>query len=443
VVTAETTSSETTPEGSPRHQEAAGSTGNGKPRRVEPDLDFIRSLNRQGGDALKKCLQCGTCSSTCDASPDSAPFPRKEMAWAVWGLKDRLVADPDAWLCYHCNDCTARCPRGVRPGDVMGAIRQECVAHYATPSILAKWAGQPQCIPLLLGIPAALLALTLRLKTPIENALNLGGSAAPETGAPIVYSYSPMLPHWLLNMLFGLLALFVLLVAVGSVWQFWRGMKAADAARGTGAPVKTVWASLAAALGGVFTHRRFIDCTETRWRYYSHISVFFGFLALCLVTLWVITIDINPLIRDELIYPLGFWNPWKLLANAGGLAVLIGCSFMCIDRLRGDEPAWGSYADWTLLVTLMLVVLTGFFAEFSHFIRLEPHRHIAYFVHLIFAFALLLYLPYSKLAHLFLRVTAMVYAEHTGRNAAAPPVVESKNENALSEEETHVPESTG
>ncbi len=82
-------------------QTALTPSENGKPILVEPDLDFIRTLSKRGGDLFKKCMQCGTCSATCAISPDSKPFPAKEMAWAAWGMKERLLRDPDVWLCYQ------------------------------------------------------------------------------------------------------------------------------------------------------------------------------------------------------------------------------------------------------------------------------------------------------------------------------------------------------
>ena len=130
---------------------------------IEPDLEFIRELKAAGGESLKKCYQCATCSVTCDLSPADAPFPRKEMLWAQWGLTDRLLADPDVFLCYQCNDCTTTCPRGARPGDVLAAIRAAVYRRFAVPSFMGRALGRPNAMLPLFLVPA--LVLTGKLLT--------------------------------------------------------------------------------------------------------------------------------------------------------------------------------------------------------------------------------------------------------------------------------------
>jgi quinone-modifying oxidoreductase subunit QmoC len=384
----------------------------GDPVLTEPDTDFIHRLSLQGGLNFMKCMQCGTCSATCAISPDVDPFPRKELAWARWGMKNRLMADADIWLCYQCQDCSEKCPRSARPGEILGAIRQECITHYSFPQFLARWVNQPQAIPLLLGIPVALLSLALFLVEPIENALGLSA----DLGDRIIYSYSNTFPHWMLNSFFAFFGLLVLIVMIAGVSRMWKTMKTAIPQNQSAANTRGLGSSIMRTLKKVIMHSDFDQCTTTRPRQISHICVLFGFLALFAVSLWVITAKYNPLIYGDFVYPFGFWSPWKILANLGGLALVGGCVLMIRNRYQNkDLVGLGGYFDWTLISVLLLATFTGFVTEVLHYLRLEPHRHIAYFVHLALAFTVLVYLPYSKLAHMVYRTTALVFAEYSGR----------------------------
>ena len=86
--------------------------------------------------------------------------------------------------------------------------------------------------------------------------------------------------------------------------------------------------------------------------------------------------------------------------------------------------------DWIFVGLLLSVTVTGLATEILRFAA-EPAAHGAggaglaktalavYFVHLVLVFQLLVYLPYSKFAHIVYRTVAMVYAEYSGRVARA------------------------
>ena len=105
--------------------------------------------------------------------------------------------------------------------------------------------------------------------------------------------------------------------------------------------------------------------------------------------------------------------------------MVAGTILVIRERLFGTAyNTAGNYYDWSFLLTIALVTASGFATELLHYFRLEPHRHIVYFGHLVFVFALLVYMPYSKFAHIVYRTTALVLAERYGRKKAVPPIAD-------------------
>ena len=390
---------------------------------VKPDLDFVHRVAGEGGEDLKKCFQCATCSVVCElAAGQSNPFPRKEMIWAQWGLKDRLMADPDIWLCHQCNDCSTKCPRGARPADVLASLRRENVQHYAAPQFLSRWVNRANILPLFV-VPVLLLLLALGLRGPLW-----------ESGEGVLKHldhagfYANLFPHWLL---IGFYSFFLGLASIGAAIgaiRFWGAMKSADQAAGREAAAGVV-ASLFRVLKSIVVHDRFSKCTSQAARRTAHLGAFYGFLALFIVSVWAVIAlyGINPMIPghdQDLIYPFAIWNPWKILANLGGIALVVGCVLAIRDRSgeREDAPASTRF-DLVFLWLLLIVGITGLLTEILRYVA-EPAgvkglvyaAYAVYFVHLVVVFDLLIYLPHSKFAHMLYRTVALVYSEHSGRS---------------------------
>jgi len=124
---------------------------------IRPDINFLKDIKKYGGQTLKKCYQCATCSTVCNLSPSDKPFPRKEMILAGWGQSNNLIKDPDIWLCHQCDDCTTHCPRGARPSDVLAAIRFYIFKHFSFPSFMGKALASPKALPLLFLFPMIII----------------------------------------------------------------------------------------------------------------------------------------------------------------------------------------------------------------------------------------------------------------------------------------------
>jgi len=370
---------------------------------IEPDLDFIAGLREAGGESLKKCYQCATCTVVCNVTPQDRPFPRKEMIWAQWGLKEKLMYNPDIWLCHQCGDCSAKCPRGAKPMDVMSAVRNMSFRQFAVPSFLGNWLSSPRYLLPLFAIPIAILFLAL---TAWHSGLSI------PTGD---IEYAKLFPIKLIDSIFIPVAVFVMVASLLAIRNFWMGLKKHNNVEGG----VSVIGGIMGAVTDILTHKRFRECDTNSSRYTAHLLTFFGFLALFATTNLVMVL----LYGFGIHTPLPLDNPVKLLGNAGAIAAFTGVTIILINRLTNEEKAGKpSYYDWTFILALYLTIITGILSELFRLAGMPSMAYPIYFVHLVFVFFLLAYLPFSKFAHILYRATAMVFAGAINRkkNESSP-----------------------
>lgn len=358
---------------------------------VEPDVNFVREIQKLGGDSLKKCFQCATCSVICPLSSDEKPFPRKEMIWAQWGLKDKLVKNADIWACHQCGDCSTYCPRGARPGDVLAAARGYSIRQYAFPRFMGALVGEAKYLPVILAIPLAIILLVL-LAT---GHLNIpSGEIVYSKFLPIKYVDSIFLP-------FAGLAMFAMAMGIRN---FWIDTSPSRFRHLVGRPF---YKSLLETIVEILGHVRFKKCVANRGRFTAHLGVFYGFVALFASTNMVVFYEY--ILHRET--PLPLYDPAKIIGNIGAIILFIGISLVIRNRLANPDQS-SSYFDWALILMIFGVVVSGILTELLRLADVAKLAYPMYVVHLVFVFYIIAYLPFSKLAHLAYRTVALAYKRH-------------------------------
>lgn len=370
---------------------------------LEPDLDFIREVGALGGEDLKKCYQCASCSVACAITPENKPFPRKEMIAASWGLKDKLVKSADIWLCHNCGDCTTICPRTAKPGDVLAAVRAYAVAEYATPKVLAEAVNNPKKLPILFAIPVVLFLVA---------GLITGWLDFTPEGDRIVHDH--FFSITLVDVIFIPLVIWNVVIFGIGVKRFLGDIHENALQEGKTdqkeiEPVGFIKA-LIRSIPTILKHSKFNQCTENQQRSTAHMMVFFSFIGLFIVTN-IFFIAIYVLQSPG---PYSQLNPVKWLANISGVFLIVGSILLIRERMKKPDQI-SAYKDWTLLWLALALGVTGMGAQITRLMDIAFLAYGLYFIHLVFVFMLFAFLPFSKLAHLVYRTLAIAYAEYSGR----------------------------
>lgn len=367
---------------------------------VEPDSSFIEAVMAAGGMDLKKCFQCATCTSACSLSTDDRPFPRQLMIEAQWGMKEELMEDPAMWLCHDCGDCTAICPRGAHPAEMMDALRSQAIQHYAWPRWLGRLVADPRYLPVLLALPVLIFA-----------AIALWVPHYP-LSAP--YTYAQVFPEKVLEALFFTVAGVVVLVFAQTVRRMLKHLR-------RGGVEGKVLPALIPALVEVVSHRRFAKCTAGHSRYWGHLLTSSSFAGLAVMSTTLAFGTWFGLMHS----PLNQSSPLKLLANLFALVIVAGLAILFLNRL-GDtaQQKPGNYFDWLFLLNLAGVAVTGILSEILRLGQIVWMMYPTYFLHLTLTFNLFVTAPYSKFGHLVYRTVAMAATWNERRNVQEPLEVE-------------------
>ena len=391
---------------------------------LKPDVAFARKLAENGGDSLKKCYQCATCAVACPMAPANAPYPRKEMVWASWGLKDRLLSDVDLWLCHNCGNCSELCPRGAKPADVMSAARSAVYQNLVEPKCIGKMMGSVSGLMALFAIPALLWLAVWYIRAGCN-----GGEWFPRAAdgkivfGQIFYGDYTIDPIFMLTF-FG--AVFILLRGVTKLWRMFRPEGQTMVLGRTKPWFRHV---VDVICEEVITGRKFGECSGSGaqaggnpagGRRLGHTELAWGFIILACVTALVAVGHwggkVIPAISIETPMPPAF--PVKILANFGAILLLAGLALLTARNMRLDKKKHSmSLRDWYPLLVIWLVTVTGILAQCFRLADAIKPAFVVYYLHLVFVWMLFAYLPWSRLGHIVYRTAALVYARMYGRGS--------------------------
>lgn len=89
---------------------------------VTPYKEIIDVIKTSGGDAFKRCFQCGLCDTVCPWNRVTTFSMRKLVREATFGLTE--IESEDIWRCTTCGRCPQQCPRDVKQIESGVALRR-------------------------------------------------------------------------------------------------------------------------------------------------------------------------------------------------------------------------------------------------------------------------------------------------------------------------------
>ncbi len=102
---------------------------------IVPSSEFLAFVERQSGQKILGCYQCGKCSAGCPAAYNMDLTPRQIMRAIQLGLKSEILRSSTIWVCVFCQTCSVRCPREIDITRIMESLRMLALAEETKPAV--------------------------------------------------------------------------------------------------------------------------------------------------------------------------------------------------------------------------------------------------------------------------------------------------------------------
>ena len=94
--------------------------------------EIVEVIKANGGEAFKRCYQCGLCDVVCPWNRVRTFSMRKIVREATFGMTD--IESDDIWRCTTCGTCPQKCPRDVKQIESGVSLRRIATEYGVFPA---------------------------------------------------------------------------------------------------------------------------------------------------------------------------------------------------------------------------------------------------------------------------------------------------------------------
>jgi ferredoxin len=366
-------------------------------------------LKEYGAVGIEKCFNCGNCTAICPLTDDDHPFPRNMIRLAQVGMKDRLLASTDPWLCYYCGECTDTCPKGAEPAETMMATRRWLTAQYDRSGHGARLYTSEKAVWWTI-IRVALLPLAALLIFHWATGFNqiVSDRVALNTFAPVLIVWAFVLAH-------GIFLGYRLFSSALNMARHVMGPTTRD----TKIPLSIYLQETKTLVVHFFTQKRWRDCSdEDHSRWLKHLLLVSGYvtmLTLVVVFLWWF--------QTDNLYPI--YHPQRWLGYYATAVLIYASTEALIGRRRRQEQLhkYSHPTDWLFPAFILVGSVTGILVHIFRYVAWPWPTYILYTIHVMAMIAMLdTEVGIGKWTHLIFRPLAMYLEAVKQRAAQQEPV---------------------